>query len=410
MITRTLRGLGALALIALALIGWPAALLGLTDAVAVWLPDLSDPAALLTRPDTGGLFLVIVLALGWIAWLVWTVALIVEVAAQVRGVPTPHLGGLFPQNATAALVTAIAVAFTLAPATPAIAGPTGAGPAQVGTQASQTVADRYTAAQHQATGTVIPAAGDSADPAADEQGDYTVVRGDTLWDIADEQLDDPTRYPEIVQASDGITQPDGRQLTDPDLILPGWTLNIPDQDPPTATAPNDPEPTAEPEAEAEAEAGPVPGPAAAGDTAPGEQVVPPTTPMQSPDPAGQQDTTAAAAGSEPPATPLAAPPAGPTTTAGGPGRAAAAALGPSADPLPVTPMSGGGDQSPDTPAREAVYDDEGRFAPSHGVLGLPEWITYPLIPTRPEDAPDLVAAATASLAAYTAARAQDGTS
>ena len=127
MITRTLRGLGALALIALALIGWPAALLGLTDAVAVWLPDLSDPAALLSRPDTGGLFLVIVLALGWIAWVVWTVALIVEVAAQVRGVPTPHLGGLFPQNATAALVTAIAVAFTIAPATPAIAGTPGAG-------------------------------------------------------------------------------------------------------------------------------------------------------------------------------------------------------------------------------------------------------------------------------------------
>ena len=129
--------------------------------------------------------------------------------------------------------------------------------------------------------------------------------------------------------------------------------------------------------------------------------------MQSPDPAGQQDTTATAAGIEAPATPLAAPPAGPTTTAGGPGRAAAAALGPSADPLPVTPMSGGGDQSPDTPAREAVYDDEGRFAPSHGVLGLPEWITYPLIPTRPEDAPDLIAAVTASLAAYTAARASD---
>ncbi|MGB7979677.1 MAG: hypothetical protein WCF36_02665 [Candidatus Nanopelagicales bacterium] len=89
MIAGTLRGLGALALIALALIGWPAALLGLTDAVAVWLPDLSDPAALLSRPDTGGLFLVIVLALGWIAWAVWTVAVIAEVAAQIRGVPTP---------------------------------------------------------------------------------------------------------------------------------------------------------------------------------------------------------------------------------------------------------------------------------------------------------------------------------
>ena len=266
------------------------------------------------------------------------------------------------------------------------------------------MADRYAAAEHQATGTVIPAAGDAADPTADEQRDYTVVRGGTPRDIADEQLDDPTRYPEIVQASDGITQPDGRQLSDPDLILPGWTLNIPHQDPTTATAPNDPEPTAE--AEAEAQASPVPGPAAAGGTAPGEQVVPPTTPMQSPDPAGPQDTTVTAAGSEPPATPLAAPPASPTTT-GGPGRAAAAALGPSADPLPVTPMSGPGDQSPDTPAREAVYDDEGRFAPSHGVLGLPEWITYPLIPTRPEDAPELIAAVTASLAAYTAARASD---
>ena len=92
---------------------------------------------------------------------------------------------------------------------------------------------------------MIPAS-DSADPAADEQGDYTVVRGDTLWDIADEQLDDPTRYPEIVQASDGITQPDGRQLTDPDLILPGWTLNIPDQDPTTATAPPTPSPQPRP--------------------------------------------------------------------------------------------------------------------------------------------------------------------
>ena len=59
-------------------------------------------------------------------------------------------------------------------------------------------------------------------------------RGDTLWDIADEQLDDPTRYPEIVAASEEITQPDGRQLTDPDLILPGWTLHVPDQGKPLA--------------------------------------------------------------------------------------------------------------------------------------------------------------------------------
>ena len=44
-------------------------------------------------------------------------------------------------------------------------------------------------------------------------------------------------------------------------------------------------------------------------------------------------------------------------------------------------MRGTGDQPGDPPPaavyREAVYDDEGRFAPAHGVLGLPSWITDP---------------------------------
>ena len=44
-------------------------------------------------------------------------------------------------------------------------------------------------------------------------------------------------------------------------------------------------------------------------------------------------------------------------------------------------MRGTGDQPGDPPPaavyREAVYDDEGRFAPAHGVLGLPSWITEP---------------------------------
>ena len=38
----------------------------------------------------------------------------------------------------------------------------------------------------------------------------------------------------------------------------------------------------------------------------------------------------------------------------------------------------------------------------HGVRGLPEWIQPPLIPTRPEDAPDLHAAATAQFARHRA--------
>ena len=56
---------------------------------------------------------------------------------------------------------------------------------------------------------------------------HRVVRGDTLWAIAGDELGDPTRYPEIAEANRGDLQPDGRQLTDPDLILTGWVLEIP---------------------------------------------------------------------------------------------------------------------------------------------------------------------------------------
>lgn len=69
-------------------------------------------------------------------------------------------------------------------------------------------------------------------PATDET--YTVKPGDTLSDIALDQLGDPTRYPEIFEASHNTAQPDGAHITDPDLIRPGWDLAIPAETPPDA--------------------------------------------------------------------------------------------------------------------------------------------------------------------------------
>ncbi len=60
---------------------------------------------------------------------------------------------------------------------------------------------------------------------------YTVERGDTLWDIADEQLGDPTAWPEIWEENAGDEMGDGRTFDDPDLILPGWELEVPGADP-----------------------------------------------------------------------------------------------------------------------------------------------------------------------------------
>ena len=57
---------------------------------------------------------------------------------------------------------------------------------------------------------------------------HVVERGDTLWAIAAEELDDPTRFPELVAENRGDRQPDGGRLRDADLILPGWVITLPD--------------------------------------------------------------------------------------------------------------------------------------------------------------------------------------
>jgi hypothetical protein len=62
-----------------------------------------------------------------------------------------------------------------------------------------------------------------------DQKSYTVETGDTLWDISEEKLGNPTRYPELVDASRDTIQPGGQRLDDPDHIEPGWDITIPAQ-------------------------------------------------------------------------------------------------------------------------------------------------------------------------------------
>ncbi|MGB8019996.1 MAG: LysM peptidoglycan-binding domain-containing protein [Candidatus Nanopelagicales bacterium] len=332
MIARTLRGLAALVVVTVGLVGWPIALITAGRAAGPWLPDLTDPLGLLARPDSGGLFLALILALGAVAWLVWSIALLVEVAAQARGVPTPRLGGLFPQHSAAALVTTIAIAFSITP-TPVLAGPvTTTGPARPANTASQAADPQQEAAGHHTS----------------DEGSahgYTVIPGDTLWDIADEQLDDPYRWSEIAEASEQITQPDGQHLADPDLIHPGWTLHLPA---PAAAA----TPPAEPPA---APAEPQPDQQAAG----ASEIDPPDTPLR----------------------PTAA-----RTTRGGSDRATTASVSARVeDWLPATPM------------HPAAGADEGT-RPWHGVPGLPDWVRPPFKPTPLADAPDVHEAVLAVLA------------
>lgn len=148
---------------------------------------------------------------------------------------------------------------------------------------------------------------------------YVVRPGDTLSQIAHDDLGDATRWPQIAAGSTS-TQTDGTHLDDPNLIRPGWHLSLPGtpQPPPAAAAA---EPTPEPP-----RAHPMPPPAprdSAHAVRPGAQLpaarppVPPTASSAGVAAPGPSATSPAAV--PPIAAP--APPAAPTTQAGAPSAA-----------------------------------------------------------------------------------------
>ena len=273
----------------------PVLLVVLGGALPVDLGVLAPGA--LTRPDDGGLLLLLVLGVAWAAWAVIVVSLAIEVGAAIRRVPTPRLRGLAgPQRLAAALVAALVVAAGAGtpshagatplvslgsldalvtasmagdlgtPAAPRTTSPsvpeTAAEPPEAAVEALPTITTQrhdtlwLLAEQHLGSGerfdeivTLNEGApqpdgralrGDGrlypgwtlrlpadARIATDRPERHRVRAGDTLWEVAGDELGDPTRYPEIFEANEGDLQPDGRHLTDPDLILPGWVLEIP---------------------------------------------------------------------------------------------------------------------------------------------------------------------------------------
>lgn len=54
-----------------------------------------------------------------------------------------------------------------------------------------------------------------------------VQRRDSLWVLAERHLGDGLRWREIYDLNQGLPQPGGRALHNPNLIIPGWTLRMP---------------------------------------------------------------------------------------------------------------------------------------------------------------------------------------
>ncbi|WP_329615713.1 LysM peptidoglycan-binding domain-containing protein [Streptomyces brevispora] len=270
------------------------------------LDGVISPADLFSRQDTGGLALLVLTGIGWAGWASFALAVLLEVPAQLRGRSAPRLRGLrVSQRMAGALVGGVLVLLpTAGGAMAAQAVPDTAAPTSVSASSVPGGSDGQRSAHGIATKTETSAShplytvrdtrpadslwsiaqerlGDgerwteiaalnegrtmtdgrtfhAADPIQPgwilhlpgKEGDsgrkagksVTVHQGDTLSQIAEEQLGDAERYTELVEANAGRAMDEaGHRLTEPDLILPGWKVVLPAQHstPPAVAGPTD---------------------------------------------------------------------------------------------------------------------------------------------------------------------------
>lgn len=208
-----LRGVGALALLVL-LVGAPPVLL--TRFVGWPLPttlNLDDMGRALGGSTISDAFLIKLLAIAcWLAWAQVVACALAETTAWARGhaARVVPLGGLVQP-----LVRQLVVAAALLVGSARSAGPPVTSPQITAPLPSHT----FAVATSELVSSVAP------NPVS---GPTCVVqRRDSLWLLAERHLGDGMRWREIYALNEGVPQHGGRTLRDPDLILPGWVLQMP---------------------------------------------------------------------------------------------------------------------------------------------------------------------------------------
>ncbi|MFE2823513.1 hypothetical protein [Streptomyces sp. NPDC059271] len=216
-LARLFKACVSLLVLAAAIAGLPLLLAWATP--VIWAATHDDLAHLLDRQDTGSVFLLVLVAVGWIGWAQFTFCALRETAAQLRGRQWHAPRGLgASQRAAALLVGSILV---LLPTNSALASD-----AHAATTATATHSPGHTPAASQS------AAPDKKEQAAsrDAGASYTVreVRpAESLWSIAERELGDGERWREIADLNEGHTMADGQVFRSNSFLQPGWTLAMP---------------------------------------------------------------------------------------------------------------------------------------------------------------------------------------
>ncbi|MGH8877019.1 MAG: LysM peptidoglycan-binding domain-containing protein, partial [Stackebrandtia sp.] len=185
------------------------------------LPNLNEIGAAATRPVSDAIVVDLIAIAGWVVWAWFTITLVGELPTIVRtnGNGSPRTPIRDPARWLIAMcLTAIAINL----------------PHPATAQSASTPTVATAPGNHDVS---PPRIAEKSNPA--QPNIHTVRSNETLSYIAGKRLGDDDRWPLIFQANKHNPQPGHETLTDPDLIKPGWNLDIP--------TPNGPHDTPEPE-------------------------------------------------------------------------------------------------------------------------------------------------------------------
>ncbi|MCX4993338.1 LysM peptidoglycan-binding domain-containing protein [Streptomyces sp. NBC_00568] len=186
----------------------------------IWASSHDDLAHLLDRQDTGAVFLLVLVAVGWTGWAQFTFCTLRELVAQLRGRSWHAPRGLgASQRAAALLVGSILV---LLPASSALASDAQASPAATAARIPGQASPSPQASR---------AGQDSQTLAANARPSYTVRESrpaESLWSIAERELGDGERWREIADVNEGQAMGGGQVFRSNSFLQPGWKLAMPE--------------------------------------------------------------------------------------------------------------------------------------------------------------------------------------
>ncbi|MFI5888435.1 hypothetical protein [Streptomyces sp. NPDC051554] len=213
--SRIVTAAGSLLILAGTVAGLPLLLARVTP--LLWAAGHDDLTHLLDRQDTGGAFLLLLVAVGWTGWAQFAFCAVRELSAQLHGRswhPPRGLGA--SQRAAAVLIGGILV---LLPAGSALATPAQAAPGATAVQLPGQTRTQSADAERAASAT------DSTQDAT-----YTVREArpaESLWSIAEKELGDGERWREIADLNEGRTMAGGEIFRANSFLQPGWQLQMP---------------------------------------------------------------------------------------------------------------------------------------------------------------------------------------